>query len=80
MFLLSAYGHLLHPRRGVHVPQGHGHLPSRTSFMNSIWKVQQLPETKPAKGKAEAHFLVHYAGTGDYEHCRLVDKKQGPPE
>ena len=24
--LLPAYGHLLHPGRGVHVPQGHGHL------------------------------------------------------
>lgn len=34
--LLSAYGHLLHPGRGVHVPQGPRTPPSRTSFMNSI--------------------------------------------
>lgn len=30
--------------------------------MNSIWKVQQLPETKPAKGRLRgSHFPIHYA-------------------
>lgn len=66
-------------KREWYVSQGHGHPPSRTSFMNSILKVQQLPgnpnlpraRLRPTSLCTMRALWTHIAG--------WLDKNKGPP-
>ncbi len=75
----TANGYLLYPWRRVNVPQGFRHFLQEQAVWSASWQVQCFPETKPAKGKAEAHFsLVNYAGNCGLQRYWLVDKNKDP--